>query len=55
MKDEGHGTADPVETYIRAINARDVDAFQSSFADDAVVNDVGREIPKGRTHPTTHT
>jgi hypothetical protein len=33
-----------VETYIRAINARDADAFQSSFADDAVVKDVGREI-----------
>jgi hypothetical protein len=27
----------PVETYIRAINARDTDAFQSSFAPDAVV------------------
>ena len=34
----------PVETYIRAINARDADAFQSSFAPDAVVKDVGREI-----------
>jgi hypothetical protein len=34
----------PVETYIRAINARDTDAFQSSFAPDAVVKDVGREI-----------
>ena len=34
----------PVETYIRAINARDADAFQSSFAPDAVVRDVGREI-----------
>jgi ketosteroid isomerase-like protein len=34
----------PVETYIRAINARDADAFQSSFAQDAVVKDVGREI-----------
>ena len=34
----------PVETYIRAINARDADAFQSSFAHDAVVKDVGREI-----------
>jgi ketosteroid isomerase-like protein len=33
-----------VETYIRAINARDADAFQSSFAHDAVVKDVGREI-----------
>ena len=34
----------PIETYVRAINARDTDAFQSSFAHDAVVNDVGREI-----------
>ena len=34
----------PVETYIRAINAHDADAFQSSFAHDAVVSDVGREI-----------
>ena|ERR1041385_7670019 len=34
----------PVETYIRAINARDPNAFQSSFAADAVVKDVGREI-----------
>ena len=34
----------PVETYIRAINARDADAFQSSFAQDAVVKDVGRDF-----------
>ena len=34
----------PVEAYIRAINDRDADAFQSSFAFDAVVKDVGREI-----------
>lgn len=34
----------PVETYIRAINAHDADAFQASFAPDAVVSDVGREI-----------
>lgn len=34
----------PVETYIQAINARDADAFQSSFADEAVVKDVGREF-----------
>jgi ketosteroid isomerase-like protein len=34
----------PVETYIRAVNASDANAFQSSFAHDAVVNDVGREI-----------
>ena len=34
----------PVETYIRAINAGDTDAFQSSFAPDAVVKDLGREL-----------
>ena len=34
----------PVETYIRAINAHDADALQSSFAADAVVKDAGREI-----------
>jgi hypothetical protein len=34
----------PIATYIRAINARDAAAFQSSFAPDAVVRDVGREI-----------
>jgi len=34
----------PIETYVRAINAHDADAFQSSFATDAVVKDVGREI-----------
>ena len=34
----------PVETYIRAINAGDVEAFESGFAHDAVVNDAGREI-----------
>lgn len=34
----------PVETYIRAINDHDADAFQSSFAHDAVVSDVEREI-----------
>ena len=34
----------PVETYIRATNARDPDAFQSSFAQDAVVQDVEREF-----------
>jgi len=34
----------PVEAYIRAINAHDADALQSSFAPDAVVKDVGREI-----------
>ena len=34
----------PVETYIRAINPRDADAFQFSCAPDAVVKDVGREF-----------
>jgi hypothetical protein len=34
----------PIETYIRAINARDADTFLSSFAPNAVVKDVGREI-----------
>ncbi len=34
----------PVETYIRAINAGDTAAFLSSFAQDAVVKDVGREF-----------
>jgi len=34
----------PVDAYIRAINSHDADAFQSSFAHDAVVRDVGREI-----------
>jgi len=34
----------PVEAYIRAINARDAAAFQSSFAPDAVVKDIGREF-----------
>jgi ketosteroid isomerase-like protein len=34
----------PVETYIHSVNAGDAAAFQSSFADDAVVKDVGREF-----------
>ncbi|SRR6266576_551772 len=34
----------PVETYVRAINAGDAAALRSSFAHDAVVKDVGREI-----------
>jgi SnoaL-like domain len=34
----------PIETYIQTINAHDPDAFPSSFAPDAVVKDVGREI-----------
>ena len=34
----------PVETYVRAINARDEKAFASSFNQDAIVKDIGREI-----------
>ena len=34
----------PKPVYIWAINARDTDVFQSSFAPDVVVKDVGREI-----------
>ena len=34
----------PVETYIRSINAGDAAALQSSFAENAVVKDVGREF-----------
>jgi len=34
----------PVETYINAINAGDAAALQSSFANDALVKDVGREF-----------
>jgi hypothetical protein len=34
----------PIETYVRAINGNDPHALQSSFADDAIVRDVGREI-----------
>lgn len=34
----------PVETYIHSINAGDAAALQSSFAEEAVVQDVGREF-----------
>ncbi|HMP83202.1 MAG TPA: nuclear transport factor 2 family protein [Verrucomicrobiota bacterium] len=34
----------PVETYVRAINDRNPAAFESAFATDAVVKDIGREI-----------
>jgi ketosteroid isomerase-like protein len=34
----------PIETYIRAINAHDADALLFSFASDAVVHDIAREI-----------
>jgi hypothetical protein len=33
----------PIEAYIHAINAHDSHTFLSSFTNDAVVNDVGRE------------
>jgi NAD(P)-dependent dehydrogenase (short-subunit alcohol dehydrogenase family) len=33
-----------IETYVKAINAGDADGLQSSFAHDAVVKDVDREI-----------
>jgi SnoaL-like domain len=33
-----------IEIYIKAVNADDHDTFESSFAPDAVVKDVGREI-----------
>src|SRR5687768_12183890 len=33
-----------IETYIRAINVGDAATLQSTFADDAVVKDVGREF-----------
>ena len=34
----------PIETYIRAINTHDEKAFASSFNQDALVKDIGREI-----------
>jgi SnoaL-like domain len=34
----------PIATFIRAVNEHDVDAFLSSFTNDAVVSDVGREF-----------
>ena len=34
----------PIDTYVQAINAGDAAALQSSFADHAVVKDVGREF-----------
>ncbi len=34
----------PVEAYLRAINTADLAAFQSCFAPEAVVKDIGREI-----------
>ena len=34
----------PIETCVRAINAHNAAALQSSFASDAVVKDVGREF-----------
>lgn len=37
----------PVQSYVRAINSRDADLFQTSFAADAFVKDIGREIRGG--------
>jgi hypothetical protein len=34
----------PIATFIRAVNEHDADAFLSSFTNDAVVSDVGREF-----------
>ena len=34
----------PIATFIRAVNEHDADAFLSSFNNDAVVTDVGREF-----------
>ena len=36
---------EPVANYVRAVNAGATDAFRASFADDAVVVDVNRELP----------
>jgi hypothetical protein len=33
-----------IASYLRSINARDAAAFQSSFTENAVVKDVGREV-----------
>ena len=33
-----------IEAYINAVNAGDAQALKSSFADDAIVKDVGREF-----------
>jgi len=35
---------EPIETYIRGVNAGDPDVFESAFANDAVVKDVGPAI-----------
>ena len=34
----------PIETYIRTINVGDANGLQATFAGDAIVKDVGREI-----------
>jgi len=34
----------PIALYLHATNTHDADAFQSAFATDAVVHDIGREI-----------
>src|SRR5260221_2804440 len=43
MKTEMH-LPTPVQTYLRSINGGDAEALQSSFAQDAVVKDIGREF-----------
>ena len=35
---------EPIANYVRAVNAGATDAFRASFADDAVVVDVNREL-----------
>lgn len=34
----------PIATYLQATNSRDAAVFQSAFASDAVVHDIGREF-----------
>jgi hypothetical protein len=43
MKTE-HDLPQPIQQYLRAVNEGDVAGFPSSFADDAHVKDVNREI-----------
>jgi hypothetical protein len=34
----------PIDTFVRAVNNRDRKAFLSTFADNAVVSDVGKQV-----------
>jgi ketosteroid isomerase-like protein len=34
----------PIATFVRAVNERDADAFLCTFANDAIVTDVGQEF-----------